>query len=288
MIEKSTEAVLADSKETIKVNPRLPKIILPASKLKMFADWWDSDIRYETEIPHAFEEGYLIIDNEDLQTYSVDTYSEFIKAVAKEMHCTYREIENEFKIFLASMEEFTLYFKFISNNSMYVGCYDRSGKKITDVTLSIGEKSEYDLPMSAFKQENIHSVDTLLKMFMHRNVFYLATCLWYIASTSNNTKYVYEEARPVVIGRHKGVVKVSDTKYIKTPVYDMNKIKVVKVERLISRKKGWTYSHSFQVHGHYRHYKSGHVIFVDSYIKGKGKPFMPQQVVLAPNSIKEE
>ena len=45
----------------------------------------------------------------------------------------------------------------------------------------------------------------------------------------------------------------------------MGKVKVVKVEHLQKRKAGWTYSHSFQVHGHYRHYKSGKVIFVKEF-----------------------
>ena len=68
----------------------------------------------------------------------------------------------------------------------------------------------------------------------------------------------------------------------------MTKIRTTTVERLTVRKKGWTYSHSFQVHGHYRHYKDGKVIFIESYIKGKGKPFKAQTTILSPEKIKEE
>lgn len=127
-----------------------------------------------------------------------------------------------------------------------------------------------------------------MNYFSFQFIYYLATCLWYIATTATNTKYIYEKEHPVIVHRHKDVVTVSDKKVIKTPVYDMQKIRIVKLEKLITRKKGWTYSHSFQVHGHYRHYKDGKVIFIESYIKGKGKPFKAQTTVLAPEKIKEE
>lgn len=62
----------------------------------------------------------------------------------------------------------------------------------------------------------------------------------------------------------------------------MSKIRRVKVEGLIKRRKGWTYSHSFQVHGHYRHYKDGKVVFIKPYIKGKGKEEVVQRITLNP------
>ena len=110
----------------------------------------------------------------------------------------------------------------------------------------------------------------------------MVSCLWYIATTTKSTKYIYEKKIPTVINRSKGIVQVSDTKTINTPIYDMQKIKVVKVETLSTRKKGWTYSHSFEVHGHYRHYKDGKVIFINPYIKGKDKEFKAQQFILTP------
>lgn len=53
---------------------------------------------------------------------------------------------------------------------------------------------------------------------------------------------------------------------------ETNKETIRRILKLITRKKGWTYSHSFQVHGHY---KDGKVIFIESYVKGKDKPFKP-------------
>ena len=114
----------------------------------------------------------------------------------------------------------------------------------------------------------------------------LVTAMWYIATTKS-TKYIYENKTPVITGRKKNIVQVSNTKTINTPIYDLNKIRVVKVEHLQTRKKGWTYSHSFQVHGHYRHYRNGKVVFIQSYIKGKDKEFKAQQIILDPKNDSE-
>ena len=32
-----------------------------SDKIKMFQDWWNTDIRFEKSIPHSFNAGYLII-----------------------------------------------------------------------------------------------------------------------------------------------------------------------------------------------------------------------------------
>ena len=64
----------------------------------------------------------------------------------------------------------------------------------------------------------------------------------------------------------------------------MNKIRVVKVENLASRKRGWTYSHSFEVHGHYRHYRNGKTIFIKPFIKGKDLDFKSQKIIIDPEN----
>ncbi|MBR2493773.1 MAG: hypothetical protein IKB64_10025 [Paludibacteraceae bacterium] len=119
------------------------------------------------------------------------------------------------------------------------------------------------------------------------SIYLIMTALWYIA-TAKSTRYIYEQETilkgPKPKHENKRVVQVKPDKVIKTPIYDMGKIKIVKTEGLIARKKGWTYSHAFQVHGHYRHYKSGKVVFINSYVKGKDKELQQQTITLSPNS----
>ena len=206
---------------------------------------------------------------------------------------TYRNVENQMKEFLQDMKNIILYFKFVKNDKMLVEVYDAQKLIISKITFEFGIGSTTPVPRielwdDAATIPTYETLDEVLDYFGLQFIYYLVTCLWYMATTSQNKQYVYEEKTPMVIGRRKNVVQVSDTKYIRTPIYDLKKVKTVKVDKLISRKKGWTYSHSFQVHGHYRHYKDGKTIFIESYIKGKEKPFKPQTTVLTPKKIKEE
>ena len=113
--------------------------------------------------------------------------------------------------------------------------------------------------------------------------FVLLQCvLWYLATTTNTTKYKREGKPEPFYYERKEVISPKKNKTITTPIYDMKKIRTVKLDSLIKRRKGWTYSHSFQVHGHYRHYKDGKVIFIEPFIKGKGKEEMSQIITVNP------
>ena len=268
----------------LKIDKRLPQIILPVNKIQMFIDWWNSDIRFEKTIPHTFNEGYLFVDNLYVQNMDVNLYKKLIKDAAVSTHNTYREIETQFKNFMDESAKLVLYFRFTSDSSMIIDIYGKDMEVITHIEFGVGEdsKPENIIVLDDMYVETDNFDDILKRMnILHMDI--LITCLWYIATTSRSTKYIYEKKSPVIIGRHKNKIDVSDTKFIGTPIYDMSKIRTVKVEQLSSRKDGWTYSHSFQVHGHYRHYKDGKVIFIEPYVKGKEKKFKAQKYVLTPD-----
>ena len=63
--------------------------------------------------------------------------------------------------------------------------------------------------------------------------------------------------------------KHHNNRNITTPIYNLVDKRATTVERLIKKRNGWTISHSFQVRGHYRHYKNGKVVFINPYKKGK-------------------
>lgn len=282
----------------IKVNKRLPHIILPANKIKMFADWWNSDIRLEGTVPHSFEEGYFSIDS--LPSVSTEKFRPYIKQIAREYHATYRQIENDLLAYIDEMKELTLGFKFTNETNIKAIMFSKkTNRAITMINCTIGIDNglkdkllslDQDVFANAIKEtEGCSSTyDAILGEIAYEMLCLLVTCLWYMATATSSTRYIYEEKHPVIEHRHKRTVHVSDTKFIVTPIYDFSKVRTTTVERLVTRKKGWTYSHSFQVHGHYRHYKDGKTIFIESYIKGKGKPFKSQTTILNPDKIKEE
>lgn len=264
------------AKGTIKIDKKLQKIKLPKEKLNMLAEWWDKDIRFESDIPRAFEQGYFLIQNEEIKVAKDSTV---IKAFAKHFHKTYREVENFLAEQSKMMEENIIYFKFVGE-TLYLETCDSVGNKISITTATFEPNEVGNSLNDEFTYEEWY--EEAYNNFAIRNISYLITCLWFITTSASNTKYIYDDLKPVVTKRHKGIVKTSDTRYIRTPIYDIGKVREIKVERLITRKKGWTYTHSFQVRGHYRHYKSGKVIFVHPFIKGTGN-FDSKTIVIDPS-----
>lgn len=260
----------------------------------MFINWWNSDIRFETTIPHSFESGYVILTYNylDRQEELLKTKNNEIKEIAHHYHCTYRNAEEMFKNMLFCFSKLTLYFEFIAENALRVEIYDNTNQLISNMEFAVGDSEpepeivsddilfKYGMKQLTYpdkpgvvkvKEEDMDNQEYFYES-MQCLLCFIVTAFWYI-STTKSTKYIYENKTPMVVGRKRNVVKVSDTKTITTPIYDMSKVRIVKVEHLQKRKAGWTYSHSFQVHGHYRHYKSGKVIFVKEFTKGKDKEF---------------
>ena len=277
----------------MKINRKLPQIIIPRDKLTMFMDWWDNDIRFETSIPKAFNEGYLLFKLPETD-FTSDMSREAIKLLAKYGKYTYREVENRLK--QLNDIELVVYFKFVNDMKLYFERYedgicvatgsgefggspDNPDPKMSDL---LGEAGPH--AMSFHRAVPADANANVINLF---SIYLVVTALWYIA-TAKSTRYIYERdttlkgPKPKCDDRR--VVRVKPDKVIKTPIYDMGKIKIVKTEGLIARKKGWTYSHAFQVHGHYRHYKSGKVVFINSYVKGKDKELQQQTITLSPNS----
>lgn len=105
----------------MKLNRKLPQIIIPRDKLTMFMDWWDNDIRFETTIPKAFNEGYLLFKLPETD-FTSDMSKEAIKLLAKHGKYTYREVENRLK--QLNDIELVVYFKFVSDMKLYFERYE--------------------------------------------------------------------------------------------------------------------------------------------------------------------
>lgn len=287
------------SRKVLKIDKHLPQILIPPKTRAMFINWWNSDIRFEKSLPHPFEKGYIkltynYLDRED---ELVKTKTSEIKEIAHNYHCTYRQAETLFKNMLKCFSELTMYFEFVADNAMKVEMYDSTLQMVSRMEFAVGDSEpepeitsddilfEYGVKQLNFSLGTELVTSEEKKSYfddsMHCLLCIIVTAFWYI-TTTKSTKYIYENKTPVITSRKKNIVKVSDTKTINTPIYDMGKVRVVKVEHLQKRKAGWTYSHSFQVHGHYRHYKSGKVIFVKEFTKGKDKDFKAQQIILDP------
>ena len=274
------ELTVEDKDKILRIDNKLPQIILPQSKIGMFIDWYNNDLRLLGTLPEAYNEGYLIIENDIIQI-DISKQSEYIKSLAKQLNGTYRQVENRLKYFIEDLEKVTMYFKYVDNN-IQIWLYGKDNTIVSKMSFQVQE-GENSLVADRYIDE-FTNWDDLLNEFNFYCVILLTSSLWYIATTTKTTKYYYEENRPryTYSANEKSIKSISKHKTINTPIYDFNKIKKVKVESLIKKRKGWTYSHSFQVHGHYRHYSNGKTVFINSYIKGKNKELQSQIITLNP------
>ena len=273
----------------LRINPLLPNIIISKDKINLFVDWYNKDIRFQKELPHTFEKGYIRIKSM-LFSPDISNYNVFIKALAKQYNKTYRQIENMLKLYIDGINDVTVYFEF-KDNMFYNYIYRKDGKILSKAEAQIGDNNQPspEITLTSLSNNDINKlnneqefVDDVQNKFNYFCLAICSTCLWYLATTTKTTKYKYKEKSKEEYNPNKRVVYVKENKNVTTPIYNLDNIKIKTVDRLINKREGYTYSHSFQVHGHYRHYKDGKVIFVNSYIKGKDKPFKHQNIIINP------
>lgn len=273
----------------LRINPLLPNIIISKDKINLFVDWYNKDIRFQKELPHTFEKGYIRIKSMLFST-DISNYNVFIKALAKQYNKTYRQIENMLKLYVDGINDVTVYFEF-KGDMFYNYIYRKDGKILSKAEAQIGDNKQPspEITLTSLSNNDINKlnneqefIDDVQNKFNYFCLAICSTCLWYLATTTKTTKYKYKEKPKEEYNPNKRVVYVKENKNVTTPIYNLDNIKIKTVDRLINKREGYTYSHSFQVHGHYRHYKDGKVIFINSYIKGKDKPFKRQNIIINP------
>lgn len=272
----------------LRINKKLPQIVLPKEKNEYFIEWYDKDLRFQDEIPNSFDRGYLFIEGTlyNKEQLNNKIYRELFKNIAKDFNETYRAIENAFIDYINITKNTIIYFKF-ENNSLKMQIY-LENRLYHELTLNLSklDSSKPNPTLLEIQAELYNNGKSLQEIYARYCLILLQCCLWYIATTTKTTKYYRENKTPAYVYEKKEIINVKRNRVISTPIYDMNKIKKVKIEGLIKRRKGWTYSHSFQVHGHYRHYQDGKVVFIKPYIKGKGKEEVVQKIILNPKEEK--
>ena len=268
----------------LRINKKLPQIVLPQNKNNYFIEWYDNDLRFQDTIPNSFERGYLFLEGDLYSEKQLEDndFKELFKTLAKLYETTYRIVENSFKHYIEIIKSTIIYFEF-NNNFLNLDIYlvNKLFNKL-ELDLSKTDKTKPDLTLLEMQKKLYEEGKNYQEVYSYYCLILLECCLWYIATTTKTTKYYRQEKAPSYVYEKKEVINVKRNRTISTPIYDMNKIKKIKIEGLIKRRKGWTYSHSFQVHGHYRHYQDGKVIFIKPYIKGKGKEEIVQRITLNP------
>lgn len=288
------------------MNKYLPQIILPKEKTKLFMEWYKKDLYNEDNIPEVFSEGYLFIDLSEfikiipLSIFDLDSkklalqkelieeikdrynsaimYFKFIgnnklKLIAYSKNtkeCIGRADEFDYSIIKQERFIQTIRMKISGNESLY---------KDVDEDLIINLKDLKDNSKYNLEEIKISSCNDVLNNFgskwFNTCIYLLTSSFWYLTSIKD------EKEKENLINRN--YVDNIDCNYknkkrhyrnrvrnITTPIYDLSNMKSLSINKLVARKKGWKISYEFSVRGHYRHYKSGKIVFIKPFEKGKG------------------
>ena len=261
----------------------LPQIIIPKDKIDIFVQWYNNDLRFIDEIPQAFERGYILLENNfPKDIYDKEEIKKYISLIASKKQTTYRIVEEALKSFFEKTINTIIYFKF-ENNFLKLEIYiEYKLINILIVDLKAIDPMRPNKILNDKIKEMLKEEETIESVYTYNCFILFASAMWYMTTTTKTTKYYRENKVEPFYYEKKEIINPKRNKTISTPIYDMSKIRKVKIDTLIKRRKGWTYSHSFQVHGHYRHYSDGKTIFIKSFIKGKEKPEISQIITLKP------
>jgi len=291
------EPVYLKSPTKINIDDKLPKIVMPKEKAKMFLDWYKNDLCNEDKFPVVFNEGYFSVD-----------ISEFIKIKTVsilELDSKSFEVQNELISELRKdYDNILLHFKMLNESSFSLDVFSEQTKtrlgEIKKITISeinslrktenlrieIAKTMGVDIDIKDVDEDLILDLPKLRNLYKGTNTdilkdfsmkvaslcqYLLISSFWYLASIKNTKEETLvkrtDSIKEIKTNKHKSGINV---RKLTTPIYDFGCMKNTDVKKLVARKKGWKISCEFQVRGHYRHYKSGKVVFVKPFEKGKG------------------
>lgn len=285
----------------LELDYKLPIISIPENKTIPFLKWYAEDISKNNikDIPEVFEEGYITIKSIPC-TFLNNCRAEYTKYLAHIEKMTFRQAETLLKeVYDAMLNDVVMHYKFI-NGLASIGIYSSKDCKLM-ITLPLDAYAERnpETPLSSLGdvitvEDTVEISDASCAtneghefqntmMMVYLGLF--ASAMWYMALYKNRYKYEKqvgrEEIRETILNRPRPK-KINDTKILTASFYDLSRAPQSKVQTLIKKREGFEYSHQFDVRGHWRHYKSGKVVFIESFTKAKDKPRLQQNIILNP------
>lgn len=278
-------------KEKLYINKRLPYIKLPKEKIDLFIKWYNLDLRGLEDLPEVFEEGYLEVDTSEYISMKLPTIFEIKN---EDKYNKLKELSNKTRETYSKM---IIYFHIQGSVLKLLGYYgnnesafsvdfklkeDETMKKIMQYIASTSNKNFNHLPevneklvLDLWKYNTFEDMNAEQKAF-NRSLGdacfgLVVSVIWYLA-TNTSEKYLVSNTRTSESNQYAdnhSKHKHNHNRTITSPIYYLADKKPMTVDKLIKKRNGWTISHSFQVRGHYRHYKNGKTIFIKSYEKGK-------------------
>lgn len=270
--------------ESIKNKPlilrrKLPQIYVTQDKVQVLLDWLNSDDNLRKQkIPRVFEEGYIVYYNHELDVDMNPEGRDAIRYEARTTGCTFNQAKRRFEDLYKRTNPLWFYFKW-EDDLCKIHVYEAE-RKLHLISIQAHDEEGVDVYNMPEKLDTSgilsHAFDDESNMWPRylamRAAMIVTSVFHYMNIQKSNKPYMHKSKTQYNVTK-KIQIEEPDIKLLETPIFDLTKKRITK-ERLtrqhsefIRRTEAWN------VRGHARHYKSGKVIWVDSYIKGNKEKY---------------
>lgn len=285
--------------------PNIPRIFIPNEKIELLVGWYRDNYNLINDIIPIFNEYYITIDLKNIihilkpsilnasQFQTIDDFKLALNiANAFEDFCSCIHIHIVHK---TNKVKLTSY----SNKNQIIGvfqCHDDNKtpddfydtKYICSLFKNIfndavtSNKVEYHINMSTYT-----NIDNIFNKLINA----LNTLEIVLFSSVNH--YIYNYAKTININKDQLIKNLDDTckriiskdkkdyKFLTKPLYDIGKLDLV----IKNNRKSFVHTppdHAFIVKGHWRHYKNGKKVFINSYIKCEDRGNLVNNIIVKP------
>ena len=301
--------MLKSKYKQLKLDYTLPIIKIPENKVIPFIEWCQDDLLFGenriTEIPKVYNSGYILLPKLPAEPSKNSLFKMSNALAVKQLGVNVitgdmfkqldKEREKMKKLVLQYCDihfnNLILYYTFGENNLPYIEVYNYEEKELL-YYIDLNKFNDnhatvlYNIDITPIFENKITADATrvLGPMLNVEMVKIFVSVFWYLTL---NKKDKYEtvmhsrnEIKKTVYKEELKEVKHPDKRVITTSFIDLGKAPKVKTETLVKKRQGFTYAHQFDVRGHYRHYKNGKVIFIESFSKAKDKPRLRQNITI--------
>ena len=255
--------------KSLQIRNKLVQISVTDKEVNELCDWVDSDVALKGElIPHVFEEGYILYFGLGDGWVNVDR----IKNAARLHGTTFNETKRYLEQLEQSLNPTWIYFKWVREDLCEMMIYTSDLFFVTKLTATDKsvDASRYDDARWVAEERSAIPIDKDFLEFMCLKVSNaLSTVFKYLNNREKNQTPTY------VLSKKKYKEDIQERKPKKvhntlTPTIDLRGRRDIKVSSLTKQRAEMIRrTASWDVRGHQRVCKSGKIVWVKAFVKGK-------------------
>lgn len=284
------------------LNGDIPKFFIPSEKISLLFDWFKDNQDNITDIFPIYNDYCLVIEAKDILKINKPTLlnlnafntpqdlQDAIKLVNYiEDSFSYMQLHIKHKNDKTLFELYDVRGKLIGVNEINENKTSDNfyyNKDILDVIhrtdYSVFNKLMIEISLIGYFDINENVKNLINSLFYICNMLFISSNYYINQYTKNNNISITQVREKLQIEcKTSPSQDIKKYKVLTKPFYDIGKLNISNTKRS-SNIEHSSPNHAFRVQGHWRHYRNGKTVFIESYIKCKDKGNLINDVILKP------